>query len=180
YNQTRNNDWFYPDGWFQAYATPTPGLIAAAGLTANADPVGAYRTRIVNPGGYATWGNDMRIAANDFTLPTYTRVIKGAYYLDANNRRIHDKAFNYDARGALNHDTVNTTDLTVESSPLSWLDARYVLTRDDNRYDSIEGVISPYADGRRFNTNPIASSGYYKKVDEHQFDLILKKDMFGM
>ncbi len=180
YNQTRNQDWLYPDGWFQAYAAPSAAIIAAAGLSANADPVAAYRARVLNPGGQSTWGNDMRIAANDFTLPTYTRVIKGAYYLNANNQRIHDKAFNFDARGALNHDTVNTTDLTIESSPLSWLDARYVLTRDDNRYDSIEGVISPYADGRRFNTNPIASSGYYKKVDEHQFDLIFKSDMFGM
>jgi outer membrane receptor protein involved in Fe transport len=180
YNQTRNNDWLYPDGWFQAYATPTPALIAAAGLSANADPVTAYRNRILNPGGQSTWGNDMRIAANDFTLPTYTRVIKGAYYQDKNNQRIHDKAFNYDARGAMNKDSVNTTDVTIESSPLSWLDARYVLTKDDNRYDSIEGAITPYADGRRFNTLASATAGYYKKVTEHQFDLIFKKDMFGL
>ena len=166
YNQTRNNDWLYPDGWFQAYAAPTPALIAAAGLSANADPVTAYRNRILNPGGQSTWGNDMRIAANDFTLPTYTRVIKGAYYQDKNNQRIHDKAFNYDARGAMNKDSVNTTDITIESSPLSWLDARYVLTKDDNRYDSIEGAIVPYADGRRFNTLASATAGYYKKVTE--------------
>ncbi len=180
YNQTRNNDWFYPDGWFQAYASPTPGLIAAAGLTGNADPVGAYRNRILNPGGQATWGNDMRTAANDFTLPTYTRVIKGAYYQDKNNVRIHDKAFNYDVRGAVNKDYVNTTDVTVEFSPLSWLDTRYVMTKDDNRYDSIEGAISPYADGRRFNTLISATAGYYKKVTEHQFDLVFKKEMFGV
>ena len=180
YNQTRNNDWLYPDGWFQAYASPTPALIAAAGLSANADPVTAYRNRILNPGGQSTWGNDMRIAANDFTLPTYTRVIKGAYYQDKNNQRIHDKAFNYDVRGAMNKDSVNTTDVTVESSPLSWLDARYVLTKDDNRYDSIEGAITPYADGRRFTTIPGATAGYYKKVTEHQFDLIFKKDKFGL
>ncbi|MCX6952854.1 MAG: TonB-dependent receptor plug domain-containing protein [Verrucomicrobia bacterium] len=180
YNQTRNNDWLYPDGWFQAYASPTPALIAAAGLSGNADPVAAYRARILNPGGQATWGNDMRIAANDFTLPTYTRVIKGAYYQDASNKRIHDKAFNYDARGAMTHDLVNTVDATIEASPFSWLDARYVLTKDDNRYDSIEGAITPYADGRRFNTIASATAGYYKKVTEHQFDLIFKKDMLGM
>jgi outer membrane receptor protein involved in Fe transport len=178
YNQTRNNDWIYPDGWFQAYANPSAALIAAAGLSGNADPVGAYRARIFNPGGQATWGNDMRTAAGDFTLPTYTRVIKGAYYQDKNNNRIHDKEFNFDARGAMNHDYVNTVDATVQFSPFNWLDARYVLTKDDNRYDSIEGAISPYADGRRFNTLASASAGYYKKVTEHQFDLIFKKDMF--
>jgi outer membrane receptor protein involved in Fe transport len=180
YNQTRNNDWIYPDGWFQAYANPSAGLIAAAGLTTNADPVAAYRARIFNPGGQSTWGNDMRIAANDFTLPTYTRVIKGAYYQDRNNNRIHDKAFNFDVRGAMNHDYVNTVDFTVSAAPFSWLDARYVVTKDDNRYDSIEGAISPYADGRRFNTIPSATAGYYKKVTEHQFDLIFKKDMFRL
>ncbi|MCX6941565.1 MAG: TonB-dependent receptor plug domain-containing protein [Verrucomicrobia bacterium] len=177
---SRNQDWIYPDGWFQAYATPTPALIAAAGLSANADPVAAYRARIFNPGAAGTWGNDMRIATGNFTTPTYTKIIKGAYYQDANNKRIRDKAFSYNARGANTHDLTNTVDATVEFSPVSWLDARYVLTKDDGRYDSVEGAVNPYADGRRFNTIASATSGYYKKVTEHQFDLIFKKDMFGM
>ena len=180
YATTRNQDWIYPDGWFQAYGAPTPALIAAAGLSGAADPVAAYRARIFNPGAAGTWGNDMRIASGDFTKPTYTRVIKGAYYQDANNKRIHDTAFSYNARGANTHDLVNTIDATVEYSPLSWLDTRYVLTRDNSRYDSIEGAINPYADGRRFNTIASGSAGYYKTVDEHQFDLIFKKDMFGV
>ncbi len=178
YNQTRNNDWIYPDGWFQAYANPSAAIIAAAGLSGNADPVGAYRARILNPGGQSTWGNDMRTAANDLTLPTYTRVIKGAYYQDKNNVRIHDKAFNWDPRGAVDWDKVNTVDATIQMAPFEWLDARYVITKDDNRVDTIEGSISPYADGRRFNTLASATSGYYKKTTEHQFDLIFKKDMF--
>lgn len=180
YANTRNQDWLYPDGWFQAYANPTSALIAAAGLTSNADPVTAYRNRIVNPGGQATWGNDMRTASGDLGAPTYTRVIRGAYYQDSNNRRIHDEAFSFNARGAMTHDQVNTVDATVEMSPFSWLDARYVMTKDDNRYDSIEGGIAPYADGRRFNTVASATAGYYKKVTEHQFDIILKKDMWGV
>ena len=180
YANTRNQDWLYPDGWFQAYANPSAGLMSAAGLATNADPVGAYRNRVLNPGGQATWGNDMRTAANDFGLPTYTRVIRGAYYQDANNKRVHDEAFSFNARGAMTHDYVNTVDATVEASPFPWLDARYVMTKDDNRYDSIEGGIAPYADGRRFNTVASASAGYYKKVTEHQFDLIFKKDLLGM
>ena len=180
YAQTRNQDWIYPDGWFQAYASPTPALIAAAGLGAHADSVGAYRSRMLNPGAHLTWGNDMRVTANDFTLPTYTRIKRGAYYQDAQNNRIHDEAFSFNARGALTHDTVNTTDATVEASPFPWLDARYVMTKDNNRYDSIEGSVTPYADGRRFNTLASATVGSYKKVTEHQFDLIFKKDLFGI
>ncbi|MSU23139.1 MAG: hypothetical protein EXS32_04865 [Opitutus sp.] len=181
YATTRNQDWIYPDGWFQAYGTPTAALIAAAGLTANADPVAAYRARIFPVNGQGTWGNDMRIATGNFTTPTYTKIIRGAYYQNANNQRIHDTAFSYNARGANTHDLVNTVDATVEYSPTSWLDSRYVMTKDDNRYDSVEGGVFPLADGRRFNSLITTNgAGYYKKVTEHQFDLIFKKDMFGM
>ncbi len=175
YAQTRNQDWIYPDGWFQAYANPTPSLIDVAGFGTDAN---AYRTRMLNPGAQVIWGNDMRLASNNFTLPTYTRIVRGAYYQDANNTRIHDEAFSFNARGALTHDTVNTTDATVEASPFRWLDVRYVMTKDNNRFDSIEGGITPYADGRRFNTLASASAGSYKKVTEHQFDLVIKKDLF--
>ncbi len=179
FNENRQ-DWFYPDGWFQAYAAPTPGLIAAAGLTANADPVAAYRTRIFNPGGYGTWGNDMRIASGNLTQATYTKIIKGAYYQDRNNKRIHDKAFNYTERGAYTKNDIALTSMTVEASPFDWLDARYVVTKDNSRFDSIEGVMNPYADGRLFNSQIAASAGYYRKLTDHQFDVVVKKDLRGI
>lgn len=174
-----SSDWFYPDGWFQAYASPTPALIAAAGLSTNADPVTAYRNRILaSPG---NWGNDMRTASGDLTKPTYTRVIDGAYYLDKSGQRIHDQSFNFTNRGSYSKQHVDTTTFTVEASPISWLDARYVLTSENGVFDNMEGVIAPNADGRTFNAQTSAnSSGYYRKVQNHQFDLIFKADKWGI
>ena len=179
FNENRQ-DWFYPDGWFQAYGNPTPALIAAAGLTTNADPVAAYRTRLFNPGGYGTWGNDMRIASNDLTKATYTKIIKGAYYTDRSGQRIHDKAFNYTERGAYTKNDIALTSATVEASPFDWVDARYVITKDNSRFDAIEGTMNPYADGRLFNSQIASSAGYYRKLTDHQFDFVFKKDAFGI
>lgn len=179
FNENRG-DWFYPDGWFQAYAAPSAALISAAGLSTNANPVAAYRTRIFNPGGYGTWGNDMRIASGNFTQATYTKIIAGAYYQDRNNNRIHDKAFNYTERGAYTRNDINLASATVEMSPFSWLDARYVLTKDNSRFDAVEGTMNPYADGRLFNSQIASTAGYYRKLTDHQFDVVVKKDLFGV
>jgi outer membrane receptor protein involved in Fe transport len=172
-------DWIYPDGWFQAYGNPTPALIAAAGLTTNPDPVTAYRNRIfASPGNYAL---DMRNAAGDLTLPLYTQAIDGAYYTNTNGQRVHDKEFNYTNRGSYTRQDVDAYSVTVEGSPLSWLDARYVLTNETGRFDNKEGFTTPNADGRTFNTqNAVASAGYYRKIENHQFDVIFKADRWGM
>ncbi len=172
-------DWFYPDGWIQAYNNPTPALIAAAGLTANANPTAAYRARILAAPG--TWGNDMRIATGNLTTPTYTRVIDGAYYTDKNGARINNKAFNYTNRGSYAKQHVDTATFTAEVSPLSFMDARYVLTNENGVFDNKEGSITPNADGRTFNAQSgIASAGYYRKVQNHQFDVIFKAEKFGI
>ncbi len=175
-------DWFYPDGWFQAYAAPSQALINAAGAAVSgaADPVAAYRNRIFNPGGYGTWGIDNRNASGNLTQATYTKIIKGAYYQDRNNKRIHDKAFNYTERGAYTKNDIALTSATVEASPFDWLDARYVVTKDNSRFDSIEGIMNPYADGRLFNSQIAASAGYYRKLTDQQFDVVVKKDFLGM
>lgn len=172
-------DWFYPDGWLQAYAAPTPALIAAAGLSANADPVAAYRARILaSPG---NWGNDMRVASGNLSAPTYTRVVDGAYYTDKSGKRISDHSFNYTNRGSYAKQHVDTATFTVEASPLSWMDARYVLTGENGVFDNKEGSITPNADGRTFNAQSgIASAGYYRKVQNHQFDVIFKAEKFGI
>src|SRR6185312_12506409 len=149
--------------------------------SAGAAALMAGRYNIIN--GQTNWGADNRAAQNNFTLPTYTSNERGAYYMDANGNRIHDTGFNFDARGAFNKDYVNTVDVTVEVSPFDWLDARYVITNDNNRYDSIEGGYSPYADGRTFSSFGGVggnSAGYYKKQFDHQFDLIFKKDFWGI
>ena len=185
YNQTRSQEWFYPQGWFDAYQHPTAALETAAGIANPGTPAAdaALQARYAGIGTFTTWGNDNRIAQNNFTLPNYTTVQRGAYYYDATGNRIHDTGFNWDARGAFNQDQVNTIDVTVELSPFDWMDARYVVTHDNNRYDSMEGGYYPYGDGRRFNSfGSIGanSSGYYLHSMDHQFDLILKKDFWGI
>ena len=185
YNFSRSQEWYMPQGYFDAYNTPTAALEAAAGIANPGTPAAdtALKARYLAPGTFGTWGNDMRIAAGNFTLPTYTRVDRGAYYLDANGNRIHDTGFNWDARGAFNKDYVNTVDVTVEFSPFEWLDGRAVITNDNNRYDSIEGGYLPYGDSRQFTSFGGVggnSAGYYKKTWDYTFDLIFKKDFWGL
>ncbi len=176
---TNAGDWVYPDGWFQAYASPTPALIAAAGLTANADPVGAYRSRIfANIGAYAA---DMRTAAGDLSLPLYTRSVDGAYYTDASGKRIRNENFNYTNRGSYSKQHVDTATATVEASPFSFMDVRYVLTNENGVFDNREGSATPNADGRTFNAQSgVNSSGYYRKVENHQIDMIFKAERWGI
>ncbi len=194
YNQTRSQEWYYPQGWFDQYAAPTAAMEASiiagpnpgglAGLTAGTPAAdAAMKARYLGVGTFTTWGADNRVLQNNFTLPNYTTVQQGAFYMDANGNRIHDTGFNWDARGAMSHDLVNTIDVTVELSPFDWMDARYVVTHDNNRYDSMEGGYYPYGDGRRFNSFGAVganSSGYYLHSMDHQFDLILKKDFWGL
>ncbi len=172
-------DWIYPDGWFQAYAEPSAALISAAGLSTNANPVAAYRARIfAGPGNYMV---DVRNAAGNQGLPLYTKIIDGAYYTDKSGKRIHDKGFNWTNRGSYSKQHVDTATFTVEAAPTSWMDARYVLTNENGVFDNKEGYIQPNADGRTFNAQAAAnSSGYYRKVQNHQFDLIFKATKWGV
>ena len=200
YNTTRNQDWIYPQGWFDAYnqtqsAPSSANLVtlengfAAQGGNLQGNAVGsagaaaimAGRYNVV--GGYGNWGNDLRAGTGAYTTPNYTRIDRGAYYKDASGNTIHDTGFNWDSRGAFNQDQVRTVDVTVEISPFDWVDGRYVVTSDNNRYDSIEGGYSPLADGRTFNSfgaTGANSAGYYLRSWDHQFDLIFKKDFWGI
>ena len=200
YMTTRSTEWFYPDAWFTAYnntqsAPADASLITLEngavrnGFSLGGNAVGsaaaaalmAGRYNII--GGYGNWGNDYRSGTNAWTTPNYTNIARGAFYLDKNGNKIHDEAFNWDARGAMSHDTVNTIDMAVEVSPFDWADFRYVVTSDNNRYDSIESGYSPYADGRTFSSFGGVggnSAGYYLRSMDHQFDLILKKDFWGL
>lgn len=174
------NDWYFPEGWFKAYAAPSPALIAAAGLSGNADPVGAYRARIY-ANGAGTWANDTRNATGDYTLPTYTRVLKGAYYQDATGRYIHDTGFNSTNRGSYSNNHNDTSTVTVALSPVSFIDARYVLTNENGRFDNVEGFTLPNADARTFNTQyGLNTSGYWLRRQNHQVDAILKYDRWGI
>lgn len=168
-------DWIYPAGWFAAYQNPTAALITAGGVADAA----AYKTRIFNSlGNYMA---DTRKAANDYSIATYTSVQRGAYYMDKNNNRIRDESFNYSDRGDVSKNYVDTPSATIEFSPFSFLDGRYVVTNETARFDNVEGILNPYADGRLFNAlNGNNTSGYYRTIQNHQIDLIFKYDAWGI
>ncbi|PTY08408.1 hypothetical protein DB347_02160 [Opitutaceae bacterium EW11] len=176
YNQN-DGGWIWPQGWFDAYANPSAELLAASGA-ANA---AAYRTRIFNSP--ANWITDLRKARNDPALPIYTKdSVKGSgYYTDANGKRVEDKGFNFTNSGSYTRDEVKTFQTTIDVSPFSWVDARYVYTNDNNRFDNIYGAIVPNADGVTFNAaSGGAGAGYYRRAKNHQLDLIFKADFWGM
>ena len=193
YNENRYDMW-HPDGWFQSYkeavsaaggAATTAnllGLETAAGIAAPGTVAAAtaYANRIFT-NGYGTWGNDMRIATGNYTTPTMTRIIQGAYITNSAGQVIQDKAFNTTSRGASTMLDNKDVYFTVELAPFDWMDARYTLSALYDRFDSSEGINYANADERTFNsTLSLSASGYYRKIHDHQFDLLLKKDMFGI
>lgn len=181
FNENRQ-DWYYPQGWFQAYSNPTSALEQAGGVTAanvgTAAGATAYQARIFDSPG--NWGNDMRASTGNLTAATYTNIEQGAYYTDKNGNVIHDEGFNYTNRGAYTHNNINVVDTTVEFSPFDWLDTRYVLTKDYSRFDSVEDIMRPYADERTWKSQLDSTAGYYRKISDHQIDLIFKKDFWGI
>ena len=174
YNDNQK-DWIYPDGWFQAFQSPSAALIAAAGVADAA----AYKNRINN--NLAGYIQDVRVSSGNYNTPLYSRVIRGGYYTAKDGSRVHDEGFNFSNRGSRQINNVDTPSMTVEFAPTSWLDARYVLTNETARYDSLEGTIQPYANGINFNAlESGASSGYYRSIQNHQVDFIFKLDGWGV
>ncbi len=129
---------------------------------------------------YANYINAKRIASGDYTLPAYTSVQRGAYYTDRSGNFIHDKAFNYTSRGARTDNDVKVFTTTVDFAPFEWLEGRYSFQKDNSRYDSVEGVTTPYADGMHWNVGASATAGYYRDTDAHQLDLIFKFETGGI
>jgi len=167
--------WIYPQGWFDAYQNPSAALIAASGV---ADAT-AYRARIFSS--VPNWIADVRKAQNDPTLPAYTTLSPNGYYLNKSGAKVTDKAFNFTNSGSYTDNEVKTFQTTVEFSPLSWLDARYVFTKDNSTYDSIEGLNLPNADGMTYNAASSGNgAGYYRAIEDHQLDVILKGTFFGI
>jgi len=129
---------------------------------------------------YGTYINNKRIAAGDYTLPAYTKVERGAYYTDASGKFIHDDAFNYTSRGARTMNDVNVFTTTTDFAPFDWFEGRYVYQRDNSRFNNIEGLTTPYADGTHWNVGASATSGYYRDTTVHQLDLIFKFNVLGV
>jgi len=153
-------DWIYSDfaGWK-----------AAASDKSN--------SRHKNYGGYI---QDKRAAANDYSIPLYDSIERGAYYTDASGNFIQDESFNWTARGSIATNEVETFSAQVDFAPFEWLEGKYVFTHDNSRYESWEGTNRPHANGINWNSNPAAASGYYRDTWVHTVDLVFKFDLLGV
>ncbi|MCF7687907.1 MAG: TonB-dependent receptor, partial [Cephaloticoccus sp.] len=153
-------DWIFSDwaGWKAAHGT-----------------VGS--SRYTN---YAAYIADKRTSTGNLSMPAYTTIERGAYYTDASGNVIKDDGFNYTSRGAYTENEVETFSVQADFAPFEWLDGRYVYTNDNSRYDSVEGLTTPYADAMHWNVNAGSTAGYYRITETHQLDLIFKFDLFGI
>ena len=178
----RNQDddiWRYPAQWFRDYQAPPANLIAAAGLSGNANPTAAYRARILTNIG--AWIADVRTAANDQYIPLWTEDFKhGAFYTDRAGNRIHDEKFNWYGAGTYTKDENTTFSITTDLAATSWLDLRHSFTGVQSRFDRVFATASPYADGIRFNVGAPTMQGYDIDAKYHQLDTVLKHQFAGI
>ncbi len=172
--------WIYPEQWYADYSNPSAALIAAADLSGSADPLSAYRARILNSP--ANWMSDVRKVAGDPLLPLYRAgdVRPGARYDDASGNKIYDENFNYTSRGAYSENVVTTVQARVELAPTDWMDVRYVYTHDNDRYDAVEGRSVPNADLTYNTLSGGNTAGYYRRAEDHQLDVIFRADLFNI
>lgn len=159
-------DWIYSDfaGWKAAAAG---GPIVANSVNT---PSLAYTTYI----------NSKRLATGNYSLPAYTKVERGGYYTNLAGQFVKDEEFNYTSRGAESRNEVTSFAATVDVAPVSWFDLRYVFQRDNSRFNSIEGLTTPYADGIHWNVAGSSTSGYYRLTNTHQLDGVFKFDTKGI
>ncbi|WP_438479814.1 TonB-dependent siderophore receptor [Oleiharenicola lentus] len=176
-----DNAWTYPQGWFDAYKTPTAALMNAAGasITGAPDPAAAYRTRIFSS--LANYITDYRNSIGDPTAVIYTPDVVKPYatITDKAGNRVVDKDFNFTNSGAYSDSEVKTFQGTVDFEPVSWLSGRYTFTADNNRFDNISGGNVPNADGITWNALSGGNgAGYYRRAQNHQLDLVAKADFW--
>ncbi|MFO1450428.1 MAG: TonB-dependent receptor [Opitutaceae bacterium] len=160
-------DWIYSDfaGWKTA-------ALATTAYVANS---------IKTPSlAYATYINNIRTATGNFSLPAYTKVERGAYYTNAAGQFVKDEAFNYTSRGAYTDNEVKAVTASMDYSPTDWLDIRYVFVKDSSRYNSVEGLTTPWGDGIHWNVAGSSTAGYYRETNTNYVDLVFKKDLFGV
>ena len=130
-----------------------------------------------NYGGHV---QDLRAATGNYYIPYYNSIERGAYITDAQGNFIQDTSFNWTARGSKATKSVDTFSAEISASPFDWLDAKYVFTHDNSRYDSIEGTNRPHANGINWNSNPAATAGYYRNTWTHTVDVVASFEVLGV
>jgi outer membrane receptor protein involved in Fe transport len=181
-SRKRNQDddsWRWPQGWFDAYKTPPANLIAAAGLSGNADPVAAYRARILNNIG--AWIADVRTAANDQYIPLWTQPLEhGAYITDRAGNRVHDEKYNYYGIGTYTKEDAATFAITTDFEATNWLSVRHAYTSTNAKYERLQAISGPMADGVRFAFGAPTWQTYALDAYYHQLDLLMKARFAGI
>ena len=185
-----DGEWIYSDfaGWKSAatlgtYGTSTATLsstiVASAGNGLTANVVQATTTPTV---AYSTYIANKRVALNDYTIPAYTSVARGAFYTNKAGQVVHDKSFDWTSRGSYDDEEVKVATAAVEFSPFDWLSGRGAWVRDQGLYNNLgnSATISPYADGVHFNVAQGAGSGYYRETKTALVDLVFKFDVLGV
>jgi outer membrane receptor protein involved in Fe transport len=180
--RVRNQDddsWRWPEQWFRDYAAPPANLIAAAGLTTNANPAAAYRARILT--NISQWIADVRTANNDPYIALWTEPLKhGAMITDRAGNRVHDKKFNYYGIGTYSKDENSTFAVVTDFAATDWLDIRHSFTSVQSRFDRVFSAANPYADGIRWNLSGVTMQGYDIDAKYHQVDAVLKQKIAGV
>lgn len=170
--------WMWPQGWFDAFATPPVGLMNAANINPAlplAERQALYRTRI---GGQnvGNWMADVRNAAGDQGLPIWTgsNFMKGRTFeaLEGNEK------FNPHGRDSTTEEEVTNIQVVVDARPFDWLSSRYTWNRAHAYYYELKSQARPNADGRTYNTLVGLTWRYYDVAPEdHIFDNIVSFDL---
>ncbi len=183
-NRRRNQDddsWRWPAQWFADYKAPPAALIAVAGaaVTGAADPAAAYRARIL--GNIGAWIADVRNAANDQYIPLWTQPLEhGAYITDKAGNRVHDEKYNYYGIGTFSSENAATFSVTTDFEATSWLSLRHSYTNVNAKYERLQAVSSPLADGVRFAFGAPTWQTYGLDAFYHQLDLLMKARFAGI
>lgn len=175
----RNQDdssWIYNEQYFADYKNPSAGLLTAAGVNpAATDALAQWQTKLAG-NSYGTWVNYKRIELNNPYWAAYQTVSRGGYYNDLSGNRVHDEEFNFYGRGSFTTQKADVAELTVDASPLPFLDARYVFTYENGSFESLTSAANPWGNGYEFNMAGIGKRGDYRKSKNHQLDLVFKKE----
>ncbi|MCW5548439.1 MAG: hypothetical protein KIT44_05700, partial [Opitutaceae bacterium] len=170
--------WMWPQGWFDAYASPPANLMALHGLDPNnpAD-VAAYRTRIGNQG-VGNWMADVRNAAGDQGLPIWTNdnFMQGATFMAMEGNR----KFNPHGRGSTTDEEVTNLTVTIDAHPFDWWSVKYTYNRAHAYYFERKAQARPNADGQTYNTLVGLTWRHYDVAPvDHLLDNVISFDIAG-
>jgi outer membrane receptor protein involved in Fe transport len=176
----RNQDdssWIYNEDYFKDYKAPSASLLTAAGINPTApDAIAQFQTKLAG-NSYGTWVGFKRVELKNPNWAQFQTVSRGAYYNDINGNRVHDPEFNIYGRGSYTQQSADVAELTVDVSPVSFLDARYVFTYEDGQFESLISSAAPWGNGNEFNmASGLGQRGDKRKSKNHQLDLVFKKE----